>query len=78
MRPASLRAWRDSIEESMLDGGETVPPPCPIEALSNEVRSLGSLGETEALALMDEIARLRKEIEDGDPASSAFSTRVKS
>jgi hypothetical protein len=48
--------WLRSVDSLV---GDEVPPPVPIDELADNIREDGGLDETPALALLDEIQRLR-------------------
>jgi len=60
MKDEAVKRWRDSVRESVAQGDAVAPPlPAPIEDLSIELRGGLELDEGEALALLDEIQRLK-------------------
>ncbi len=61
--PDVARDWVRAVE-SIVDDTDT-PPPVPIDELSDMIREDGGLDETPALALLDEIQRLRAALKRG-------------
>ena len=64
--PADLRdahpeafEWIDAVDASVADGSLEIPP-VPVDAICSFIMETGCLDESPALALLDEIARLRR------------------
>lgn len=65
------RAWLYAVDN---DADFESPHPPPIDSLADAIREDGSLDELPALALLDEIHRLRKVLRDAAQSLTTLST----
>lgn len=56
---AEATAWIGAVDEAVSNCPDFVPPPVPVDELADLIREDGELAELPALALLDEIQRLR-------------------
>lgn len=69
-RTVYVDRWFYAVDVSIIDG--TPAPPAPVVELVDWLREGNSLEETHAIALLDEIAALRKHVSsDHEPAQWA-------